>query len=106
MNLKKLLRLKAASGGGTPRVTIVPEQTITVSSEYTYLEDAVPLVVDETYYCTINGIETKEVAWSDYGSPAIGKETERGEILWSNGAMVFAVSSSSQYGEYTIKVEQ
>ena len=89
------------------RTTIVPEQTITVSSNYTYITMISPLVTGETYYYTVNGVETTETAWSDYGSPAIGSESSaRGETLYANGAMVFAVAGSSQYGTYTIKVEQ
>lgn len=98
---------EGTAGGGGSRTVIVPEQTITVSSSTTQIQYIQPLVLGEDYIYTINGVEYTGTAWND-GVVALGTDSTTGEIGYhtGTGGMYFFVASSSQYGTYTIKVEQ
>lgn len=100
-------KVEGTAGGGGTRTTIVPEQTITVSSSTTQIQHIQPLVLGEDYIYTINGVEYTGTAWND-GVVALGTDSTTGEIGYhtGSGVMYFFVASSSQYGTYTIKVEQ
>lgn len=50
------------------REVIIPEQTITPTSDYTMVDFNAPLIADETYIYTVNGVEASGPAQSLYGS--------------------------------------
>ena len=87
------------------RVLIIPEQTITVSSDATPLQFNAPLILGEKYFYAINGVERTQLAWND-NVVALGSSPNEGEIGYINGNTYFFVDSDAQYGTYTIKVEQ
>lgn len=92
-------------GGGGTETIIVPEQTITVSSNYTPIQFNDPLVVGEEFIATVNGVTKTLTCVSQYGSLLLNF----GDGLtfdYAAPSMYFDVSGSALYGTYTIKVVQ
>lgn len=90
------------------RETVIPEQTITTTSNYTPLEFDSPLEAGVTYIYTINGVEYTGVAQEQYGSIMLGRWTmyqdgTGGVFDYSNGYMFFDTTGRSTY---TVKVEK
>ena len=98
----------ASGGGSSTRTTIVPEQTINVSTAYNQITNYNSLFVEgEEYICTVNGVEYTKTAESEYGSVNI--HIDGWDIYFEKTAsdnMFFDVENSAKYGTYTIKVEQ
>lgn len=94
-----------ASGGGSTRTTIVPEQTVTVSGSYASLTYNYELVVGEEYIYTINGVEYTGVAVDLYGTPFIGGYAT-GYIQYDRGMYFVREDTALPTGTYTVKVEQ
>ena len=94
-------------GGGSTRTTIVPEQTITVSTAYTQILYNSLFVAGEEYICTVNGVEYVKTAVAEYGSVNI--HIDGWDIYFEKTAsnnVLFDVENSAKYGTYTIKVEK
>ena len=94
-------------GGGSTRTTIVPDQTITVSTAYNQISYNSLFVADEEYICTVNGTEYVRTAVSEYGSVNI--HIDGWDIYFEKTAsnnVLFDVENSAKYGTYTIKVEK
>lgn len=90
------------------REIIVPEQTITTTSDYTQLEFVSPLEAGVTYIYTINGVEYTGIAQEQYGSITLGRESmyqdgTGGVFDYSSGYMFFDTAGRSTY---TVKVEK
>lgn len=94
------------SGGGGTIITIIPEQTITASSNYTQLTYTNPIVDGETYTVTINGTTSTLTAGAYNNSIYISLGSNLYIEYTNNNAMYFDVYDSSKYGTYTVKVEK
>ena len=92
--------------GGQTTETIVPEQTLNVSTAYTQVQFNKPLIEDEEYIVTINGVAKTLIAQDLYGSINIQYETGIIAIEWTGTGMYFDVLDASRYGTYTVKVEK
>ena len=95
-------------GGGGTETIIIPEQTITVSSNYTSIQFLEPLVVGEEYKWTVNGTTSTSTCVSQWGGIYLTASAPSGPVYfdYSPNNMYFDVNNSSQYGTYTIKVVQ
>ena len=90
------------------REVIVPEQTITTTSDYTRLTYNSGLIVGETYIYTINGVEYTGIAQEQYGYIMLGQwsmyqDGTGGIFDYSSGLMYFDTKGRSTY---TVKVER
>ena len=94
------------SGGGGTTITIIPEQTITASSNYTQLTSTNPIVDGEAYTVTVNGTTSTLTAAAYNNSIYISLGGNLYIEYTNNNAMYFDVYDSSKYGTYTVKVEQ
>lgn len=95
-----------ASGGGSARTTIVPEQTANYSERYNQINFTAPLVVGEVYIYTIDGVESQGMAFDNYGSVAIGSPDTSIGFEYASGIMYLSIANSSLRTTHTIKVEQ
>lgn len=98
------------SGGGNIREVVVPEQTITPTSNYTQITFNSPLVEGEQYIYTINGTETIDTAELRDGSIIIGSDSAYAD--GTGGLFEYVVAYNTMYfnttgrSTFTIKVEK
>lgn len=89
------------------REVIIPEQTITPTADYTMVDFNAPLIADETYIYTVNGVEASGSAQSLYGSIYLnvrGYSSGTGVgFEYSNGVMYVDTKLRT---EITVKVEK
>lgn len=92
---------------GTPSQLgiIVPEQNVTASQAYTQIQFNKEIVVGEEYVVTINGTVKTITAQTISGSLLLAWGNNI-YIEYANSSMYFDVLDSSQYGTYTVKVEE
>ena len=91
---------------GSTEISIIPEQTVTVSGSFTPIQFDAPLVVGETYSWSINGTTGTGTAISSSGDVLLIGIQNAVAFDYSSSSMYLAVSGSSYYGTYTIKVTQ
>lgn len=89
------------------REVIIPEQTITPTSDYTMVDFNAPLIADETYIYTVNGVEASGSAQSLYDSICLnarGYSSGTGVAFdFTNGIMYVDTKLRT---EITVKVEK
>ena len=95
-----------ASGGGSTRTTIVPEQTANYTERYNQINFIAPLVIGEVYIYTIDGVESQSTAFDNYGTVGLGSPDTTIGFDYGNGVMYLSIADTSLRTTHTIKIEQ
>ena len=95
-----------ASGGGSTRTTIVPEQTGNYTERYNQVNFVAPLVIGEVYIYTIDGVESQSTAFDNYGTVGLGSPDTTIGFDYGNGVMYLSIADTSLRTTHTIKIEQ
>ena len=91
---------------GASTTTVIPQQTLSTPSEYTYITNYNEgLIAGESYVMTVDGVSETAIAIAEGGHPTVYFNTDI-YFVYANGSMLIGLENSSDYGSHTIKVEK